>query len=98
MSDNKVGASLFKIADLSRLRIQYRVPQGVSYQIDNGDGVEFTAKSYNKLLKTSVTLISKNIDESYGTVLMESWINNESLKLPSGLRGEVEISDRKKQP
>lgn len=94
MSDNKAGTALFKIADLRRLRIQYRVPQGVSYQIDNGDGVEFTAKSYNKLLNTSVSLISKDIDESFGTVLMESWIDNESSKLPSGLRGEVVISVR----
>tara|TARA_Y100000296_G_C5135104_1_gene237762 strand:+ start:362 stop:1201 length:840 start_codon:yes stop_codon:yes gene_type:complete len=98
MSDNKAGRALFKIADLRRLRIQYRVPQGVSYQIDNGDGVEFTAKSYDKLLNTSVSLISKDIDESFGTVLMESWINNESLELPSGLRGEVEISGRQKRP
>lgn len=94
MSDDKAGAALFKIADLRRLRVQYRVPQGVSYQIDNGDGVEFTAKSYNKLLNTSVSLISKDIDESFGTVLMESWIDNESSKLPSGLRGEVVISVR----
>ena len=98
MSDNKAGVALFKIADLRRLRIQYHVPQGVSYQIDNGDGVEFTTKNYKKSLNTSVSLISKDIDESFGTVLMESWINNESLNLPSGLRGEVEISDRQKQP
>lgn len=91
MSDVKTDTPLLKVADLSKLRIQYRVPQGTSHLFTKGQGVYFTGAIYGKKVNAKVDLISPSIDESFGTVLMESWISNEHLELPIGLRGEVKV-------
>lgn len=91
-SDNINGKSLFEVADLSRLRVRFRVPQSESYQMRKGIEVEFISTSYHEEIQATVDLLSSNINEISGTLLVESWIDNEKLKLPSGLRGEVKLS------
>ncbi|GGZ79985.1 efflux RND transporter periplasmic adaptor subunit [Paraglaciecola chathamensis] len=91
MSDNKAGRALLEVAHLSKLRVQYRIPQGLFHKLSKCYSVYFSSKNYVQTLHATVDLISPNIDGTFGTVLMESWVDNENLKLPSGLRGEVEI-------
>lgn len=92
MKDNKTDNALLQVADLSKLRVEYRVPQALSNHIDKGLRVDFISKSYEQKIQASVDLVSSNIDNTYGTVLVESWIDNKQLDLPGGLRGEVQIN------
>lgn len=86
------GTALFRIADLSRLRLYVQVPQAYAGSIKIGETATFTlAEHPGKTYKATVASTSNTLDSNNRTLLTQFTVENTGHELLAGSYAEVQI-------
>ncbi|MFT5470775.1 MAG: HlyD family secretion protein [Verrucomicrobiales bacterium] len=82
---------LFKVADLSTLRVRVAVPERDAVWVDVGDPAEFRCRSLAGVFEGKVARSSRSIDVQTGSMLVEIDLDNSKGTLIPGMFGEATI-------
>ena len=92
IQDNKSSKPLIDIVDISKLRIQFAVPQQSLSDVKVGYPARFVTSTFGREFNTVINLKVPDVDRNLGTLYVESWIKNPDNLLPAGIRGEVRLN------
>lgn len=83
---------LLRIARLDELRVLVDVPQGLSLRLQLGDSASLRfAELPGETFTAAIVRKADDIDARTGTMRVELRLPNPDLRLPGGLRGEIEL-------
>lgn len=97
INSNTQTSPIVHIADNTKLRIIFPIPESVVSKVKVGTPVEILVQSNGKIIQSKISTISGKINQNVRSMDTEIYINNKEYKITPGMYASVKVNlDEKK--